>query len=225
MYVQGVSTRKVAKITAEHSFERGFLLDEARLRKLHEIVDRRLDDRNSPTYKVYRGDSYSYTTPSLDDVVAEENEDWRQITRLDVLGVSTDDLDLALTFSRKGAELRLTGDERDAVFLLFSDIREFMHNEVATTFAITSEYHRIIVMVLVGVAMCSMILGMSQMQSAEGASEALDASEVVDKLDYLIHRTQQNNGPPRLVIGSMLAMTLLIMLGPTGLLERFTRFV
>jgi hypothetical protein len=91
----------------EHAFRGGFLLDETRLRKLKDIIESR-ETRGSDSkmlYRVYRGDSYSYETASVDDVV---NEDWRRITRLDLRisrpepeGAKKDDFCFLLTFSDK----------------------------------------------------------------------------------------------------------------------------
>ena len=117
----------------EHSFDRGFLLDEPKLRKLHELVAARLSKLQTPIpvrFKVYRGDSDSYETEAVQDVINEDNEDWRAITRLDVTAIVTDVLDFELSFSGKRPSLRIVGDDRDAVFLLFSDVREYMTNEV-----------------------------------------------------------------------------------------------
>src|SRR5687767_6503838 len=110
----------------EHKFTRGFLLDEERLRRLRDIIAKRTEHANLPlTFKVYRGDSYSYETDSLDDVAREDNEDWRKITRLDVLINGKDELSFELTFSKDGAFLKIVGADRDKVFLLFSDIRDY----------------------------------------------------------------------------------------------------
>jgi len=128
----------------EHSFRGGFLLDETRLRKLKDIIENR-ETRVSDSkiiYQVYRGDSYSYETESVDDVVNEDNEDWRRITRLDLriaLPDPEDDdhqgaLHFRLSFSYKeGCELRISADDRDRVFLLFSDLRDYIQNEVTVT--------------------------------------------------------------------------------------------
>ena len=62
----------------------GFILDEGKLRKITDLVESRID--NVPViFKVHRGDSYSYETTNIEDVTNEDNEDWRAITKLQLL--------------------------------------------------------------------------------------------------------------------------------------------
>jgi hypothetical protein len=59
-----------------HQFERGFLLDEERLRKLVHLIAEKLDPEKSGKryeFKVFRGDAYSYMTNAVDDILKEDN--------------------------------------------------------------------------------------------------------------------------------------------------------
>ena len=49
-----------------------------------------------------RGDSYAYETNSVEDVIGEDNEDWRAITRLELIASQKGDFDFKLNFSKKG---------------------------------------------------------------------------------------------------------------------------
>jgi hypothetical protein len=147
----------------EHSFPHGFLLDEERLRKLKDLIENRL--AKMPThpqlvYKVYRGDSYSYTTTSVEDVAKEDNEDWRRITRLELSVDSKNDLVFLLSFSAKGCDLRITGADRDNVFLVFSDVRDYVHNEVAVVRGLTRTSVRTVGSVLLTAFMMAFLFSM-----------------------------------------------------------------
>ena len=215
----------------EHSFKGGFLLDEPRLRKIKDIIESR-EARNSQAkivYRVYRGDSYSYDTESVDDVVNEENEDWRRITRLD-LRVSPkseeagkkSDFAFLLSFSGKeGCELRIAADDRDRVFLLFSDLREYIQHEVAVTRAIDRERGRGLQLVLsVGVLIGAVLAGMyfTEHFDPELSRQALESADVPTKLNFLIkHREVGMFTWKALVsVGVGMALSLLVLLGSTG---------
>jgi len=119
----------------EHRFDKDFVVDEERLRKIRSIIDARLsklDVTSGLFYKVRRGDSFSYETESIEQVIEEDNEDWRRITGLDIKLEEKDRLELVLAFSRSGVSLVMEGAERDEVFLLFSDLKHYLDNEVAT---------------------------------------------------------------------------------------------
>jgi hypothetical protein len=71
----------------EHRFDKGFLLDEERLRKLVSIISQRLTKSEPPTphnLRIFRADSYSYETENVQDVINEDNADWRRITKLEI---------------------------------------------------------------------------------------------------------------------------------------------
>lgn len=194
-----------------HSFRGGFLLDETRLRKIKDIVESR--EKKSPDskliYRVYRGDSYSYETETVDDVVNEDNEDWRRITRL-VLHISrpapsptleahttseaaeNNDLHFRLSFSDKeGCELRIAANDRDRVFLLFSDLRDYVQNEVTITRTIDQETSRFLGMltslVLIMLTMAAVAYTLLHVEPTSLA-QVLRNPDIGAKLNYLIEQ-------------------------------------
>lgn len=89
----------------EHSFAKGFLLDEERLRKLNSLIGERLGKAAPPlkhSFRVYRADSYSYETANVDDVAKEDNTNWQRITRLEIKAEQKDVFEFVLTFSDEG---------------------------------------------------------------------------------------------------------------------------
>jgi hypothetical protein len=213
----------------EHSFEHNFLLDEERLRKLREIIATRLNKRSaklSPSFKVFRGDSYSYVTDLVDDVVKEDNDDWRRITRLEVFVEAKDDLELRLTFSSTGTELNIQGEERDEVFLLFSDLREYINNDVATSRAISRRSLRSFLPFLSAVIMIGFFGTMWYQTTVAHRGEyqaALISIDVQQKLNFIINDQQRRTG------GTIWLWVVVVMitfvLFTTGALEKSTEFL
>lgn len=118
-----------------HEFAKGFLLNEERIRKINNILHERLktfSDDERPEYKIYRADSFVYETSDLNDIIGEDNAGWQKILRVTVSVECSDKLDLELDFDRDGTNLRIEGTDRDNVYLLFSDLREYLENEVNT---------------------------------------------------------------------------------------------
>jgi len=192
----------------EHSFRGGFLLDETRLRKLKDIVESR-ETRVSASkilYRVSRGDSYSYETESVDDVVNEDNEDWRRITRLGLKisrpepedakkgdkpeDAKKDNLSFLLSFSDKeGCELRIAADNRDRVFLLFSDLRDYIQNEVTITRTIDKDTSRFLGMIISLLLLVITMLGLVYFTThfePELVKQVLKSPDISTKLNFLI---------------------------------------
>jgi hypothetical protein len=206
--------------------KRGFLLDEARLRKIKDVVEGR-EAKQSDTrivYRVYRGDSYSYETESVDDVINEDNEDWRRITRLDLKishGPNTDrkpeKLAFLLSFSDKdGCELHIAADDRDRVFLLFSDLREYIQHEVTTTRRVDKETGRFLgLLVSMGLLVGTLMTGLfiAQHFDPELSKKALDSTDVNTKLNFLIRHRDLGalgwKGFAGMVLGLMLSLAAL----------------
>ena len=97
----------------EHKFDKGFILDETTLRKLNEIISKRflnIADHPKLIYHIYRDDSYSYVTESLEDIINEHNDAWRKITKLSLENYKMDEFTFEFIFSSEGAKLEITGN-------------------------------------------------------------------------------------------------------------------
>ncbi|MEW6531014.1 MAG: hypothetical protein AB1473_09275 [Thermodesulfobacteriota bacterium] len=181
----------------EHQFEKGFLLDEERLRRIVDIINRRAskaDPHVSAMFLVFKADSYTYETDRIEDVISEDNADWRRITRLEIRVEHEDDLDLKLAFFDKGSTARLVGQDRDRVYLLFSDLREYLKNEVNVCWTISEgmraaasiAFMIVIVMALMGAA----FWGYSwYVQPERDVKAVLSSTELREKLDFLVERS------------------------------------
>jgi multisubunit Na+/H+ antiporter MnhB subunit len=212
----------------EHSFTGGFLLDEERLRKIRDILHTRLGKAGShvkPAYRVYRGDSFSYVTDAVEDVAKDENEDWRRITRLDIKVEDESLLKLFLLFSSAGCELRIVGDDRDEVFLLFSDLRDYIGNEVVNRERIFSPGIRTVMVVLVMLTTTVLAAWMlSRFRTdPQVVGKAMASSDVGEKLNYLIDNTRKSD-PGQLGLG--LIVLAFIFVGVTAFpFDRVSRYL
>lgn len=188
----------------EHSFPGGFLIDETRLRKLKDIIESR-EAKNSDQkiiYQVYRGDSYYYTTESVDDVIKEDNEDWRRITRLELKlphtapGKEDSDLHFVLSFSdTMGCQLWASADDRDRVFLLFSDLRDYIQHEVTIIRTIdpnTSRFLGVIFSLVILALVTFTLLYRLDHPDPSGLRQALESSDIATKLNFLINQRQRS---------------------------------
>lgn len=205
----------------EHDFQRGFLLDEVQLRKIHDLINARVSQYSpplSPTYKVYRADGYSYDTHSVDDVAREDSEDWRKITKLEVLVHSPDTLDFRLTFSQSGtATLEIKGAARDNVQLLLSDVREYIQNEVATIRRLPDAALYLVTFFVVSLTMLGFFVYFDTLfTSSDPALEtkALATTDTLEKLNFIIQQRtrerEQASGIPLAFVALLLGSLVIL---------------
>jgi hypothetical protein len=197
----------------EHSFKRGFLLDEPKLRRIHELVSVRLAKITGAvplTYRVYRGDSYSYETQAVDDVANEDNDDWRAISTIELKSHNEAVLEFKLSFAKKdGVSLRIVGDDRDAVFLLFSDLREYIGNEVLGGRRFGRDAIRISGLLLSFAGMAAVFWWSTKdlIDSPDDLARAIASPDLGAKLNYLLE--QRSKGPSGFFFG-VLAIPMML---------------
>lgn len=183
----------------EHDFERGFIIGEEQLRKIHDIIVNRFDKIKPllyPDYRISRGDSYSYTTKDIKDVLSEDNDDWRAITQLDIMTSEDDIFEFRLTFYRGGVTIYITGEDRDSVFLIFSDLREYIKNDVLVRRPLNSLMGRGI-----GLAMFSLFMASSTIylisntfpHDSAALQKAIESSDLSYKFNYLLNERKASN--------------------------------
>lgn len=122
----------------KYKFKKGFLLDEEKLRKIHDIISKRIED-NEIKYSVFREDSFSFDTKNLEDIINEENLKGSTINELQINLDKKGTLDLSLDFDEFGTSLAIIGENRDVVFLLSSELKDYISNEVCTKRIVESD--------------------------------------------------------------------------------------
>ncbi|WP_211258207.1 hypothetical protein [Stenotrophomonas daejeonensis] len=162
----------------------------------------------------------------MSDVLKEDNDDWRAITRLEFIAETEDVFYLKLTFSSRGTFINLVGDDRDAVFLIFSDIREYLHSSVLTRAMIGRDATRMISLLTMFVAMVGLFWSLfsSMLPDPEVSSKALNASDVGEKINYLIEERSRQRFP--ISMFGWLALMVFATIGAvSGAIEGFWRFL
>lgn len=213
----------------DFDFRKGFILDEVRVRKLHELVEIRLQKLPEPAplrFMVFRGDAFAYETPDVAQVVAEDSSDWRSITRLDLLAQAKDSIDFHLIFSAKQVTLSITGDDRDSVFLLFSDIREYVNNEVLSGRPLSRDVSRILGLGIMFFGMMGLLWStMSTLEpNKEAAMAALASPDVGEKLNFIL--LDRISKMPGSSMGAWLAVMLLsFFVSLSSVIESLWRFL
>jgi hypothetical protein len=216
----------------EHEFERGFVVDEERLRKLNHIIAERIDPSKAGGkfhYRVYRGDAFAYTTHSIDDVLKEDNSDWRRLTKLEIETQDGADPYLLLSFASDGVRLEIHGGDRDTIFVLFSDLREYMTEEVTTAIPHVREFTQVIASVLVVAFMVWFTVYLTVRSRDNGMaisdlSAAIRAHDDTTKLNYLVRAVAASNRQPRPPIAALATGVLILLILLVDAPERLLRF-
>jgi hypothetical protein len=184
---------------AERVFDKGFLLDEERIRKLNAMLMTRgqhLAEECKPTYRVYRADTYTYTTEDIQEVIDEDNVSWQRIVEFDALLDAGSDLSLQLQFRQEGPPtlLLIEGEDRDNVFLLFSELRQYLTNEVNTIQPLAKRIYRGILVVLGIMLVASAAYALfgldvyfrGRVPDRLSVEAALASQDIAEKLNFLI---------------------------------------
>jgi flagellar basal body-associated protein FliL len=198
----------------EHEFKKAYLLDEERLRKVNSILTNRsptVPDTSAHMYKVFRSDSYSYATDSVDMILKEDNPEWAKIEKLEVSSSKIEKFRLLLVFGKDGTKLEIEGEDRDQVFLLFSDIKEYLNAEVNTRWKASERIISLSLMVLTLFALTIVFyFTTSKGYDEEGAKSAMQSTDIASKLNFIIQNQLQKDHSSS--IGLVFPLLMLVML-------------
>jgi hypothetical protein len=128
---------------AEQAFnKKGYILDEERLRKINSLLCQRVKDiPNSPipVYRVFRSDSFTYSTKNLEDIICEDNYDYQRIERIYIYHDSEkaaspyeadEGFHLLIALEKDEIYLKIRGENRDLVFLLLSELKQYISQKL-----------------------------------------------------------------------------------------------
>lgn len=193
-------------------FKKGFLLDEERVRKINDLITKRLipGDKYEIKYKVFREDAFYYDTSSIDEILSEENIRGQKIEQLQIIvnEIIEDDKDdnekfqLVLEFDKEtGVDLNVSGRSRDFVFLLSSDIKEYVKHNVANCFlSIQDNYLKIIrrsspTIGFLFLTIAFLIIMISTMNNIKNTdiNVAVQSIDTNEKLNMLLRLSQSNS--------------------------------
>ena len=169
----------------------------------------------SLVYKVRRNDALQYTTSNIDDILREDNSATQKITALTVASSPTDSLKITLDFDVESpTELQIEGEDRNAVFVLFSDVKNYLQAEINVCRSVATRSFRmflqLISLLLLTTAALSMVSDFRlSTPIASEVSAALGTNDLSRKLNYLIQREHYPSVAP---IGFLVGLAVLSMI-------------
>jgi len=181
----------------DFELKKGFILDEERIRKLHDILCKRIDEIDKdlkPIYTVYRDDYYTYETEDITDIIKEENCKRNKINELTIKVEKEKSIDFNLYLSYdKRTKLHIEGEDRDIVFLLASDVKDFLKADVHTVInfkQLLSPFYRLIGLIAMAVSTIILFVStkkLSYSMVSDSVKELINEGSINDKLNYLIN--------------------------------------
>lgn len=213
----------------KHKFKKGFVLNEEGLRKINDILSNRFKEYHEdlkPMYKVFRKDSFTYSTSNIDDVLKEENSISNEIKAISISCENTSGIEFQLDFEAgERTLLVIEGEDRDLIYLILSDIRNYLNDEVQVKRRIIPDRFTMRMLMLILTMAFIMLFFATLLNSitSNGISEEVLISMTIEqKIDYLI---QRNNGlgssgnvlggKTYLVLGLWLGVMIVMMFGDT----------
>ncbi len=172
-----------------NKFPKGFEISEESIRRIYADIKKRvpIENHHDIIFEVFREDSLVYRTAEVDRVLTEDNDSTRKIKSLRFLYVDNS-LNIILAFdAEKGVEMTVEGEDRDTVYLISSELREYIEKEVAFIYNINKltvpkliPFYFVVVMVIV------MFVLKSTMPEQPNVETLLNSSDLNEKLNYLI---------------------------------------
>lgn len=175
-----------------YSFQNGFILGEEQLQTLSSKIKDRYP-KEELIYKITKSDSYVFQTVDINEIFKEENSNGNFIKKLDMIMDNGDIINFNLCFEKgEDTSLKITGDNRDKIYLLYNEIKTYVEKEVTTvkTFLKYDILKGICYIVSILSLLGCMLLMMSSLfhNRVEKAKEVLDSSDLAIKLNYLIEQ-------------------------------------
>lgn len=213
----------------KHKFKKGFVLNEEGLRKINDILSNRFKEHHEdlkPMYKVFRKDSFTYSTSNIDDVLKEENSISNEIKAISISCENTSGIEFQLDFEAgERTLLVIEGEDRDLIYLILSDIRNYLNDEVQVKRRLIPDRFtmRMLMLILTMAFIMLFFVTLLNSMTSNGISEEVLISMTIEqKIDYLI---QRNNGlgssgnvlggKTYLVLGLWLGVMIVMMFGDT----------
>lgn len=178
-------------------FKNGFILSEEHLQTLSSMIKGRYAEEEL-IYRITKSSSYIYQTSDIDEIFKEENSKANLINKLDIIIDNEDRIKFSLCFEKgEYSCLRIIGVDKDNVFLLYNEIKTYVEKEITTVKTFLSYYA--LQSICSSVSSLLLLSGMLYMfmgiinAKTEGLNEALNSSDVMAKLNFIISQ-QNNNG-------------------------------
>lgn len=204
-----------AKVNTE--FKKGFELNEESIRRIYADLKKRIppEKHQDIIFEVFREDSLVYRTTEIARILTEDNDSTRKIKSLNFYYVD-DSLDIGLEFDvNNGAEMTIEGEDRDTVYLISSELREYIEKEVACiqNFQWLMSTPTIF-LIFIGIFIAMTMFQHSTPLGDQELKTLLDGTDTNEKLNYLINaatRTESLTRNSFFVFFPIVAMILFIL--------------
>ncbi|WP_242041393.1 hypothetical protein [Leptolyngbya sp. FACHB-261] len=127
----------VFPISKTYEPKQGFLLDEKKLQRIHDILLTGLNrcrDQSCLIYEVFRADHSYLKTSRVEDVFKEGNKNLKRITRISVSNEHSNELKLELVFQKLSSGghtvLKVEGDKAEATVPAYEALQQYLASQV-----------------------------------------------------------------------------------------------
>lgn len=181
-------------------FNKKFEINEEGLRRIHSDIRKRVptDKQKDITFEIFREDSLVYRTTELDRVLSENNDSTQKIKSI-TIEYADESLYIELVFhDEDGAELSVKGEDRDTVFLISSELGEYIQKEVSfLSGGSWMNKGAVAVVIIMLVLIFGFALKTPQVgpDISEALSVALKSTDTNEKLNYIINNIDNKKDP------------------------------
>ena len=206
------------KAHLNHTMNRGFLITEEAIIKIHDIISKRIEGKfpdTVPMYKVYRIDSLVFETANYKDMVHEENSTRNLISRIQIL-IEEETFSLELDFDKKyNTTIEIEAEDKDFAYLLFSDIKDYLTTEVLK-FRSFQVKLKIMFLLAMSFLPLFLIIPLTSIRSAQplskqGLQDLISTENLSQKLNYIIEsNTHARNSLTNMPLLFVLVLSLLV---------------
>lgn len=183
-----------------NKFRKGFEISEESIRRIYADLKKRVPAENHADiiFEVFREDSLVYRTAEVDRVLTEDNDSTRKIKSLRFLYVDNS-LNIILAFdAEKGVEMTVEGEDRVTVYLISSELREYIDKEVAFIYDFDKLISPKMIPFYFIVIMTAFIFILQRAVPEQTNVEALlNSNDLNEKLNYLISATPKTKNIDR----------------------------
>lgn len=179
--------------SVEYEFKKGFILDEERIRKINDLIIGKAHIKSkgiTPNYQIYFENSFTFKSNKIQEIFELPNNNVDKITRIKI-SLNNKNLDLIIDFDIEKSVMQIEGENRDLVFVLFSDLRDYLNKEVFTVWSkkIKKGYLRTIIPFLSFILMIYVFyhfMDTTTNINKTELSKIINNNEIIPKINYLL---------------------------------------
>ncbi|MFJ2427638.1 hypothetical protein [Pseudomonas sp. NPDC087804] len=197
-------------------FDKKFELNEESIRRIHSDIRKRVpeDKHKEIIFEIFREDSLVYRTSEIDRVLSESNDSTQKIKSVKIEYLD-ESLNIELIFdSVDGAKLTVVGEDRDTVYLISSELKEYIQKEVAFLFGGNLQSRNVLVGAMF-ISMLAILLVLTNSYSPVSItipmSAALESTDLNVKMNYII--SNMANKPRDTRAGFIMIIPVLLSFG------------